>query len=159
MSDETNGAAGGAELADKIKAGLDPANDAHWTKDGAPELAAVSELAGQKISRAQCKELLGDDYHRRVAAGAEGSGPTDEERIAGLCEIAGSRPVLLLDALERMSSGNRFSPPLLAVLQTFQQNRSAIHEYAKRIEARKALQASAEKSQEGHGLQRLRYTH
>lgn len=30
---------------------LDPANDEHWTRDGAPALAILSELAGEKVLR------------------------------------------------------------------------------------------------------------
>lgn len=47
--------------------GLDPANDAHWTRDGKPALVAVTELYGATdVTRAQVEEVA-PGYTRSVA--------------------------------------------------------------------------------------------
>lgn len=43
---------------------LDKDTDAHWTKAGLPDCNALSELAGVKVTRAECTEALGEDFTR-----------------------------------------------------------------------------------------------
>jgi hypothetical protein len=40
--------------------GLDPKNDAHWTKAGLPEVAAVKEALGADVNRAQIEAAASD---------------------------------------------------------------------------------------------------
>lgn len=57
-------------LEDAIKA-LDPADDAHWTKSGLPDLNVLKELTGEAVKR-QDVEDVAPDFTREVAAENEG---------------------------------------------------------------------------------------
>jgi hypothetical protein len=57
-------------LEDAIKA-LDPADDAHWTKSGLPDLNVLKELTGEAVKR-QDVEDVAPDFTREVAAENKG---------------------------------------------------------------------------------------
>lgn len=48
---------------------LDPAHDAHWTRDGLPATAAVSALAGRIVTRAEINEVAPGFIRPAVAPG------------------------------------------------------------------------------------------
>jgi hypothetical protein len=39
---------------------LDPTEDAHWTKSGKPDLNAISEMLGRRVTRVKVNELMPD---------------------------------------------------------------------------------------------------
>lgn len=53
--DGGDSASGSVDLKAAIEL-LDPANDSHWTSAGLPSVEAVSEIAGDKVTRAQIEE-------------------------------------------------------------------------------------------------------
>lgn len=57
-----------AEVKDAVAA-LDHENDEHWDENGKPKLAAVSDLAGERVTR-QAVELAAPGFNRAAAKAA-----------------------------------------------------------------------------------------
>lgn len=75
------------ELMAALKA-LDPAIDAHWTEDGQPDLNALKEMVGKRVTR-KAVDKLAPDLTRGIAAEAASEEPpvVDDagHGIRGLC--------------------------------------------------------------------------
>ena len=56
---------------------LDPSNNDHWTADGAPRIDAVSEYAGEQLTRAMVTNAA-PDFTRETAQTAVGAVPVEE---------------------------------------------------------------------------------
>lgn len=72
-SSTENSGGGAAEtltLEDALKR-LDPADDAHWTKGGLPDLNVLKELTGQVVKRQDVDDVA-EGYTREVAAENKG---------------------------------------------------------------------------------------
>ncbi len=69
MSDESNTLTDDEKKAIKLAAELlDHTDDTHWTKGGLPDLTAITELVGSKVTRTDMEAVL-PDFERIVPEG------------------------------------------------------------------------------------------
>lgn len=62
-------------------AALDPADDTHWTAAGKPSVAAVSDIAGAPVTRADI-DAAAPDLTREAPATPEPQPPADNDHLA-----------------------------------------------------------------------------
>lgn len=92
---------------------LDTMEDSHWTADGAPATAAVSEIMGEKVTRQQITDaapkfsrentdLSGPEPEQETPPSQEEPAPEPEELdTSKIEELAGEKPMLPNDLAEK----------------------------------------------------------
>ena len=115
---------------------LDSAVDAHWTKKGEPDLNALSEMTGSKVTRKQVKDLAPDLVR------GDGS-PAPAETGTGVLyavvpNLQGCDPIDVMEALVGMADPEwlRNNGEMSQVFQSYKANRPAIMERRERHRAR-----------------------
>ena len=132
---------------------LDPLDDAHWTKAGAPDLNVLKEYMGQKVTRKDVKNAR-SKFDRETAIMAipvdpgtahpermpddTGAGKEQLVRMPGSISRVASDPI---DMFEEMLENTptqyrRFNPMFNQALQSYESNRPGILEQRERNKAR-----------------------
>ena len=140
-------------LGDKIDT-LDPLDDAHWTKAGAPDLNVLTEYMGTKVKRKDVKkarpgfdrELAGKIKTFQTTKPVEtepiGAGPGEildnVKRTPGVTSPAERDPIDLFEEMleNTPTQYRRFNPMFNQALQSYEANRPGILEQRERNKAR-----------------------
>lgn len=107
---------------------LDPMDDAHWTKEGLPNLDVLSEKLGQRILRRECPDLMTRQYVTENAAHRDQELDAYESCIAAMDEAR--------NALGAIPFGRR-NPTLRRLLDEYQKERPEIMRHYERVKQRK----------------------
>lgn len=112
---------------------LDPSVDAHWTKKGEPDLNALKELTGAKVSRKDVKEL-DPDFCRPE------QNPPLKETGGAVDPMEGIDPIAMMDMVVEKANPEwlRMNGEFAQVLIAYKVQRPAIMARRDRMKVRAA---------------------
>ncbi len=128
-----------ARLQDAVKS-LDPDNDTHWIKSGAPSIGAVEKAAELKnVTRAAVDEAM-PDYDRDEARRAAAEGHDIDDPIAMMEKVL----------VAASHSKYRRNAALMAFLRHWEVDQDAIREHQRRLDVRETVRLKAEAEAKAH---------